>query len=340
MKTTLCTLYNSLYLDKGLVLFDSLKECANDFELYVLCMDDKCYEVLSSIKDDRLKSLHLSDVENAAMLDAKSNRSIGEYCWTCSSRLIQYIFDTFNPECCTYIDSDLFFYNDPQILVDEMLAEGKSVMMVPHRFTDRNKKDAEKVGLFCVEFNCFRNTPQARIALDYWHKKCLECCSAIGDGIHWGDQKYMDEWPTRFPEIVHVCKHLGAGIAPWNIESYKKQKGSVTSVIDLESGKEIKNVFYHFQGITYITRGEINTGIPSNLKYVDYTFVNSIYEDYLKRIEEKKKMLESEYGISFIIKRHPAKSRPMWKTMLLKLPYVKRLIQSANHVLPSYIIHI
>ena len=63
MKTILCTLYNSLYLDKGLVLYDSLCECAKDFKLYVLCMDDKCYEVLTDLNQEHHIPVRLSDFE-------------------------------------------------------------------------------------------------------------------------------------------------------------------------------------------------------------------------------------------------------------------------------------
>ena len=144
MKTTLCTLYNSLYLDKGLVLYDSLKACAKDFELYVLCMDEKCYEVLMDLGEKNLRPIQLAAVENKEILKAKSNRTTAEYCWTCTSRLIQYILATYQPECCTYIDADMYFYHDPQLLVDEMLNAGKSVMMVPHRFTSQNESEAQR----------------------------------------------------------------------------------------------------------------------------------------------------------------------------------------------------
>ena len=60
MTTVLCTLYNSLYLDKGLVLYDSLKACAKDFELYLLCMDDKTYDVLSDINEDTITLYNVS----------------------------------------------------------------------------------------------------------------------------------------------------------------------------------------------------------------------------------------------------------------------------------------
>ena len=290
MKTTLCTLYNSLYLDKGLVLFDSLKECASDFELYVLCMDDKCYEVLSDIGDDRLKPIPLKDVENEAMLVAKANRGMAEYCWTCSSRFIQYILETFNTANCTYIDADMYFFHDPQVLLDEMIASGKSVTMVPHRFTPAYEYLQPKVGKYCVEFNSFLNNEKGLEVLTHWHNKCLECCKNIGDGIHWGDQKYLDEWTTLFPEAVHECEHLGAGIAPWNIEWYKDYLGADYSVVFKKTNERVKAVFYHYQSVSYLTRKEINTGVSNNPN-IDRGVVYGFYYDYLKQLDEKKSFL-------------------------------------------------
>jgi len=306
MTTTLCTLYNSLYLDKGLVLYDSLCECAIDFELYVLCMDDKCYEVLSDLKLHKLKPLSLSVIENDKMKVAKSNRSMAEYCWTCSSRLIQYIIETYQPECCTYIDADMYFYHDPQILVDEMLEAGKSVMMVPHRFTERNNYLAKTVGTYCVEFNSFKNDEKGLRVLNHWHEKCLECCSNLGDGIHWGDQKYMDEWTSLFPEYVHVCKNPGAGVAPWNIELYKNFNSNHNAALYIKEDKLCSFVFYHFQSLVYLTENQINTGIPHNNKFIDYGMVDVLYFDYLTKIKIKKMMLKEKYNIFFYIKAHPS----------------------------------
>ena len=98
MTTVLCTLYNSLYLDKGLVLYDSLCECAKDFKLYVLCMDDKCYEVLTDLHQEHHIPIRLSDFERGddSLLKAKANRPAGEYCWTCSSSFIRYILNKYN----------------------------------------------------------------------------------------------------------------------------------------------------------------------------------------------------------------------------------------------------
>lgn len=308
MTTILCTLYNSLYLDKGLVLYDSLSKCAKDFKLYVLCMDDKCYEVLSDLNQPNHVAIRLSDFErdDEELQKAKANRSMGEYCWTCSSSLIRYILREYKHDICTYIDADMYFYRDPQILVDEMLAAGKSVMITPHRFPKDKEYLAKRVGKYCVEFNTFVNNEEGIKVLEYWRNRCLECCSNKGDGIHWGDQKYLEEFESRF-DRVHVCENPGAGIAPWNVSLYKLVSKTNTNMIRyVKSSDNIHPIFFHYQGVQYITRKDVIISIASNQKNIDYKLVDSFYIPYLNMIEEKKIFLENKYGILYIIKSHPS----------------------------------
>ena len=154
--TNLCTLFDSNYLDKGIVLYHSLENVSNDFQLYVLAMNDKCREVLEDLNLPYLKIITLTEFENEELLKAKNNRSRGEYCWTCSSSLIKYLLTTYKLDTCTYVDVDMMFYKNPQILIDEMLYAGASVQIVEHRF-EKNNNLAQKVGKYCVEFNTFKN---------------------------------------------------------------------------------------------------------------------------------------------------------------------------------------
>lgn len=316
-----CTLYNSLYLDKGLVLYDSLCECAKDFKLYVLCMDDKCYEVLTDLNLESHIPIRLSDFEKGdkALLDAKSNRPIGEYCWTCSSSFVRYVLNEYKEPICTYIDADMYFYSDPQILINEMLAADKSVMVTPHRFPTKDEKLAKTVGTYCVEFNTFCNTPESLEVLEYWRIRCLECCSNLGDGIHWGDQKYLEELVQKF-SCVHVCQNKGAGVAPWNIGLYEKSnKLQCHSVSYKANKKDTQLVFYHFQSVKYINRSVINTGIYA-IKGIDLGLVDYLYYPYLRKVEEKKKLLELNYNVKTLILRHPTDNLiPLWRRARIRL---------------------
>lgn len=311
MTTILCTLYNSLYLDKGLVLYDSLCECAKDFKLYVLCMDDKCYEVLTDLKQEHHIPVRLGDFEEGdeALLAAKANRTMGEYCWTCSSSFIRYVLMHYNEDICTYIDADMYFYNDPQVLIDEMLEFGKSVMVVPHRFPKGKAVLAQKVGTYCVEFNTFLNTPNSLEVLEFWRNRCLDCCSNLGDGLHWGDQKYLDELVEQF-DCVHVCENNGAGVAPWNILSYNKKKE-----VFLFNDKPIQLIFYHYQGIVYVTKNRVSIGIQKN-KNLSQVMIIELYDRYLLRIKNKRSFLIGNYNNTSVILSHPSNKQ--------KLSFIKK----------------
>ena len=304
MTTVLCTLYNSLYLDKGLVLYDSLCECAKDFKLYVLCMDDKCYEVLTDLNQEHHIPVRLADFEagDEALLEAKANRSMGEYCWTCSSSFIRYVLKHYNEPVCTYIDADMYFYNDPQVLVDEMLVAGKSVMVVPHRFPEEKKELAKTVGTFCVEFNTFLNKPDSLAVLEYWRERCLETVKRLDDGIHYGDQKYLDDIVGRFT-CVHTCENDGAGLAPWNIMLYSKDNEN-GALKYLPNKKRVDVVFIHFQNLSYITRRSVSIGVKKT-EEVDIKIIKHYYPTYLRNIDKKKELLSESYGIYELVKGHP-----------------------------------
>ena len=306
MTTVLCTLYNSLYLDKGLVLYDSLCECAKDFKLYVLCMDDKCYEVLTDLKQENHIPIKLSDFElgDEELLKAKGNRSFGEYCWTCTPSIIKYIIEKYKEPICTYIDADMYFYNDPQILIDGMLNAGKSVMIVPHRFTKINRH-FERNGIYCVEFNTFLNTPNSLHVLRKWRSDCLECCTSVNDGVHFGDQKYLDEWPSRYA-CVHVSSHKGAGVAPWNIQSYRLHNYCDNNITlkNCKDGSTFNLIFYHFQHITYIKDNVVDIDVYNDKLYVQKKMVNLLYQSYLKKTKQMAVDLEKQYCLKVQLYKH------------------------------------
>lgn len=344
MKTILCTLYNSLYLDKGLVLYDSLCECSKDFKLYVLCMDDKCYEVLTDLNQEHHVPVRLSEFEkdDVALIEAKSNRPMGEYCWTCASSFIRYVLKHYGEESCTYIDADMYFYNDPQVLIDEMIEAKKSVMVVPHRFPDELKGLAETAGTYCVEFNVFLNTPESLDVLEYWRERCLECCSALGDGIHYGDQKYLDELVVKY-DCVHPCNHPGAGIAPWNVSFYKGIEGSKKLVVFKPTGQRIDVVFYHYQNLKYITRTKVSTGVCGRAKDIDYKFVGDLYRQYLRYIDEKKQWLNRSYGVDVLIKSHPAARKARGIKALLRKTLTYKILRKLSALIKGpgqYVVNI
>lgn len=299
----LCTLFDSNYIDKGLVLYKSLEKYASHFTLYVLAMNDKCYEVLTDLSYDHLIPIKLGDFENEDLLRVKTERGVGEYCWTCSSSLIKYVLDTYQPNYCSYIDADMAFYADPIVLIEEMLARNASVSIVGHRFCSYNKSLADKVGTYCVECNTFKNDGNARSLLNIWIGQCLEHCSIDGDGVYWADQKYMDNWVKDYEYVIET-HNLGAGVAPWNIAQYQLSYGDDSHVVLKCRGEKCNLLFYHFENLMYLSLKEVNISVYGCWGISD-RLVDFLYHKYLVEIDKTKTFLREKYGLYILIKSHP-----------------------------------
>lgn len=328
----LCTLFDSNYLDKGLVLYKSLERYASDFTLYVLAMNDKCYEVLTDLNYEHLIPIRLADFENEDLLRVKPTRGIGEYCWTCSSSLIKYVLDTYQPDYCSYVDADMAFYADPLVLVDEMKESNASVSIVGHRFNSFELNQADIVGTYCVECNTFKNDENARTLLDVWIGQCLEHCSIDGDGVYWADQKYMDNWVSDYDYVIET-QNLGAGVAPWNIAQYKLIDNSSSSIKLKCRGNNYDLLFYHFENLQYLSLKQVNINVYATWGIQD-KLVDLLYDKYLYSIDQMKSFMRENYDIDVVIKSHPGVTKSakrkrsykiIWKKIkniaLLSIPY-------------------
>ncbi len=243
MKYNFCTLFDSTFLAKGLALYSSLEQTGIDFHLYVYAFDNLAFQTLQKLQLPKATIISLEDFEDAELLRVKSERSIAEYCWTCTPSIILYSIEQFGLSMCTYIDSDLYFFSSPAPLFDEFGDD--SILLVEHRYPAGREKDL-LYGKYCVQFNSFRNDAQGMRALRWWRDQCIRWCSIVPESGKFGDQKYLDDWPERFAG-VHELKHLGGGVAPWNVIQYKffEKNGKVYGQ-ERQTENVFPLIFYHF----------------------------------------------------------------------------------------------
>ena len=252
MKTRyFCTLFDSGYLLKGLAMIRSLARHCPGMKIHVLCMDGQSRRILESLDMPFVRCVTLAEVENEALLRAKADRGIAEYCWTLSSCFTWYVMQN-DPEIdfLTYVDADLLFYSGVQPLFDE-IGEA-SIAIIEHRFTPR-LKHREVNGRFCVEWVSFRRDDEGLTCLSRWRDQCIEWCYYRLEDGKMGDQKYLDEWPSRHSSC-HILMHPGAGIAPWNYAQYsfgKDDSGKITV-------ETVPLIFYHFHQFQLLTHGKFD----------------------------------------------------------------------------------
>jgi len=243
MKREFCTLFDSGYLFKALALYDSLERHCDSFRLTALCFDQESERLLEVLALPHLSALPLADLErrDPDLVAAKADRNRFEYCCTATPALPLHLLET-RPELeeITYLDADLFFFSGPQPLFAEM--GDASVLITPHRFPPY-LRHYEANGIYNVQFMTFRRDERAFVALRWWHDRCIEWCYLRLEDGKFADQKYLDDWPARF-EGVHVLRHPGGGLAPWNVDRHtlRRQDGRV-----LVDGEPL--VFFHFHRV-------------------------------------------------------------------------------------------
>lgn len=249
MRYNFCTYFDSNYLFKALAMYRSLCRQTMDFKLWVLCFDDKVYEMLSLMALENVELIALSDFEDDDLLKVKAARSKVEYCWTCTPSLPLYILKKHpDLEIATYIDADLYFYSNPKVIFAEF--GDSSIMLIEHRYPDKVEYMVNRFGRFCVQFMAFRNDNNGIDALEWWRERCLEWCRYEPEDGKFGDQKYLDDWESRFKGVC-VIQNKGAGLAPWNIYGHHLSTDGGRIKVD-----DDELVFYHFQYLM-IYRGRI-----------------------------------------------------------------------------------
>lgn len=274
-----CTLFDSQYLSRGITMYESLFRQTQDFRLYIFAFDDLTLSTLQRLHLKNVVVVPLSEFEDEQLRSVKHTRTTTEYCWTATSSTILYVLKRYHEQHCTYIDADMYFFGNPNVLFDE-LGSG-SIMITEHRYTPRYDLSALS-GIYCVQYITFKNDSDGLAALRWWRNACIDWCYAREENGKFGDQKYLDDWTERFAQ-VHVMKYEGGGVAPWNIQQYEvEQHNGRIKIINTTSGKVFDLVFYHFHYLRFYTDNTVDLGDYRISERVQ----NAIYVPYLRHLDD------------------------------------------------------
>lgn len=276
-----CTYFDRNYLPRALALYNSLRRHAGPFHLYVLCLDDHTHTYLSGPNaPDGITPIKLSELEAAdpTLAATKSTRSTVEYYFTCTAAFQLYLLDRFPAiDLITYLDADLYFYSSLEPIFAEL--GDRSILIVGHRFPEHLKR-LEVFGIYNVGLLTFRRDADGLACLQWWRERCIEWCyDRLEDG-KFGDQKYLDDWPERFRNVV-VLRHKGANLAPWNLAGYTITERDGRVMVD-----ENPLIFYHFHKLKLVGQNLIDTGLTDPKASLNRTVRRRIYAPYIRELRE------------------------------------------------------
>ncbi len=172
-----------------------------------------------------------------------------------------------------YLDADLFFFDDPAPIFKEF-SDG-SIFMTEHQYAKNAKRYTEKYGRYNVQFLIFRNNPSGLECLKWWRDRCIEWCYAKPVDGKFGDQKYLDDWTSRFKDVV-VLRNKG-GVAPWNIPNYQISTTNNKLYVD-----DDPLIFYHFH--TFKILNDMKFSLVDGYR-LTRSHIDLIYMPYIRTIK-------------------------------------------------------
>ena len=271
-----CTYFDRRFLLQGLALHTSLAQHSVGATLWVLCMDEETRDALDKLALPGLRPLSLAAFESRELAAVKPSRTFGEYCWTLTPALIEYILDN-NPGASrvTYLDADCYFFSDPGRILAELDASGKQVLITPHDYAPEHDL-SEQAGEYCVQFVTFSQAEASRAILQRWRSQCVEWCFDRFEDGRFGDQKYLDPWPEEYPGVVHVLGDPALALGPWSAARHLARVEDVC--------------MYHFHGLRLRPAGKVRLfeGYPIPQEVVD-----GVYLPYVEVLGRMQEMLEA-----------------------------------------------
>ena len=236
-----CNIITSSRLYQFIALYHSIRKNNSDFYIFVLCMDDVVYRILKKASLERVSLINVSDIEGRDLKHIKKTRRIEEYCWTLKPIFIKYVLKKNKEiERLTYLDSDMFFYDDPKKILEG--TKDSAVLLSEHDCSHDIKYVEDSVGRFNSGIISFKNTSEGLICLKWWKKKCMGWCFNTTATGQFGDQKYLENMYRKFHDVKIISTH-GVNIAPWNDGQYKFTMKKGKLYID-----EKPLILYHYSG--------------------------------------------------------------------------------------------
>lgn len=286
---TICftTIVSDEFLYRCIVLYKSLIKTCRDFEIYVLCMEKDSYDILRSLKLNRMHCLELDAFENADLLAIKKDRNIKEYIWTIKPNFLYYIMTNYpGSRYYAHIDTDVCFFGDPCGIFNEN--PDASLFITKENNSHQYAYFDEFCGVYNSGFVGCKADDTGRAAIKWLGEKAIEWCYDRYDfeGKRFGEQRYLEEWPSMYSN-VHVVENPGVNAAPWSIDRYQVRLFKGITYLDKH-----KLIFFHFSTLKIFNSVEFEMSWYFDIKP---SVIRNIYEPYLKHLSKTMRELEIKF---------------------------------------------
>jgi len=280
-------------------LIASLREHGDNAPVWVLALDEPTKTYLDDARLPGVTALTIADIEAAEpdLPPLRSQRSRMEYYFTTTPLLIRWVMSkqTDPDTLVVYLDADLFFFDDPGLVVDA-LGDG-AVGIIEHGYPRALQRSLAKYGRFNVGWVGIRCDDRGRACVDWWGASTLDWCFDTPDAGRYADQGYLDQFPGRFDGVV-VLPSLGMNLAPWNTAGVAVQGAEGAVMV---AGAD-RLVFFHFHGLRrvgdWLVSSQLVYGAPMGRVLRD-----AVYRPYIRALVRLDAVVAAAIGTPPGVKR-------------------------------------
>jgi hypothetical protein len=290
MRDIYCTYFDHNYLSRAVLAIQSLRRFDAETPIYVLALSEPCEKILRELALHRVEIIPMATLEAAypELAGIKPTRTLIEYYFTLSPFLPHYLFAHTNADRISYIDGDLYFFTSPRPVLDSL--GSASVAITPHRFSFEFRNH-EIYGHFNVAWITYRRCPEGLDCLNAYKADCTAWCyDRVEDG-RFGDQKYLDTWPSQYPSLK-VIEHKGFNLANWNIHNYIIRTKNDAVMID-----DDPLVFFHFASTQMDPDGKAHILVSHRGGRSKAMLFEHVVEPYTRKLEEGNRSLLKRFPV-------------------------------------------
>ena len=240
-----CTIVTADYLPLAATLHSSLSRFSDTPFFTLTTTEGEATPEVDDWGTRRISHRQLLEYGKAPDLYRKYHaESMDAYRWSMKPVFLNYLMTELGYQKVIYLDSDLFFYNDPSFLFDAL--EHDRVILTPHWRSSDPHTDAYNFllnyteGLYNGGF--VGVNPDAVEVMDWWADACLYICEKDPARGQFVDQTHLNLLPVFF-EGVKPLRHRGCNVAAWNRVECPRRRGADGAVY---AGDGFPVVFIHF----------------------------------------------------------------------------------------------
>lgn len=268
---------DSNYLSRAIVLRNSLTKNSPTSFLFIVCHDEKTFQMALEIGIPPNCLIQLNSVIShfPCLEEARENRSRIEFLFCLTPYILRYLIEILKIDEVIYIDADKLILANPEILF--LRKQNPRIAITSHNFT-KDLVHLAKFGIYNVGIILVKKDAEVISLLKWWSDKCFASTSIDGTNPDvFGDQKYLDEFPSIFPETINY-ENPGVNSAPWNCESVYVVGGLL-----LREDPVSPLITFHFSGLKY-NRFLFISGYSRYGKKLSRSSRNLLYKPYVSQI--------------------------------------------------------